>query len=297
MSLRNSNVSSLCLAITLLLALNSAVLGKPPSDDVIQLLPQQIGGFRLVGEVRPSDAFAREGLLGPQAAGQRLEADRHYSSAEADYLSSENSRLFVEVVHFPGDSDAYSLLTIAARSARDPERTELGQITRQVGTASVTLRGGIAFFKGTRFVRVTAREPATQDPNNMITLARLISDRIEKGEGDLPVPSSTCIDGGSQGRQSLASVRSRSVFRPTSTRPGSSEGDAYAMPLTTARQFIMVEYNNRAGGVNDRSILAKIERCVRMSLVTSAYRRVGNIHVCFNAADEQTQKSGSPGGD
>ena len=35
----------------------------------------------------------RDGLIGPQAAGQRLEADRHYSMAEAEYLSSANSRL------------------------------------------------------------------------------------------------------------------------------------------------------------------------------------------------------------
>ncbi len=88
-------------------------------------------------------------------------------AAEAEYVSSENSRLLVEVVRFPRDSDAYSLLTIVARSARDPRSPELGQITREVGTASVILPGRIAFFKGTTFVRVTAREPAAQDPNNL----------------------------------------------------------------------------------------------------------------------------------
>ena len=97
-------------------------------------------------------------------------------------------RVFVvEVSPIPRDSDAYSLLTVAARSARDPAQSGLGQITREVGTASVIFPGRVAFFKGTTFVRVTAREPGAQDANNVVTLARLIADRIEKGEADVPV--------------------------------------------------------------------------------------------------------------
>lgn len=298
MGLRNSIYSSLFSAILLLLALQSAALGKPPSDDVIQLLPKEIGGFRLVGLVRPSDTLAREGLLGPQAAGQRLEADRHYSAAAADYLSSEDSRVFVEVVRFPQDSDAYSLLTIAARSARDPARTELGQITREVGTASVMFPDGIAFFKGTKFVRVTSREPANQDLNNIMTLARLISDRIEKGEADLPVLVKHLPRWGeAQGSAVyLAGFRSLRAVLPDQPLLDhvSSEGDADAVAANYgATRFIIVEYNTpQLAGDNDRSILAKIEELrTEGQPVPSAYRRVGNYSVfVFNAADEQTAK-------
>lgn len=298
MGLRNSIYSSLFSAILLLLALQSAALGKPPSDDVIQLLPKEIGGFRLVGLVRPSDTLAREGLLGPQAAGQRLEADRHYSAAAADYLSSEDSRVFVEVVRFPQDSDAYSLLTIAARSARDPTRTELGQITREVGTASVMFPDGIAFFKGTKFVRVTSREPANQDLNNIMTLARLISDRIEKGEADLPVLVKHLPRWGeAQGSAVyLAGFRSLRAVLPDQPLLDhvSSEGDADAVAANYgATRFIIVEYNTpQLAGDNDRSILAKIEELrTEGQPVPSAYRRVGNYSVfVFNAADEQTAK-------
>ncbi|MFN2512813.1 MAG: DUF6599 family protein [Pyrinomonadaceae bacterium] len=297
MVLRNSLYSP-CLAVMLLLALQSAAVGKPPSDDLIQLLPKEIGGFHLVGVVRTSDTLAREGLLGPQAAGQRLEADRHYSTAEADYLSGDNSRLFVEVVRLPRDSDAYSLLSIAARNARDTARTGHGRITRELGTASVTFSGGIAFFKGTKFVRITAREPATQDPNNIIALARLISNRIEKGEADLPVLVKHLPQWEeAQGRAVyLAGFRSLRAILPDQPLLDqvSSEGDADAVAANYgATRFVIVEYNTpQLAGDNDRSILAKIEELrTQGQLVPSAYRRVGNYSVfVFNAADEQTAK-------
>jgi len=298
MGLRKSIYSSLSLAIMLLLALNSTALAKPPSDELIQLLPRELGGFRLVGVVRPSETLGREGLLGPQAAGQRLEADRHYSAAEAEYLSSENSSLLVEVVQFPRDSDAYSLLTIAARSARDSARSELGQITREVGTASVALPGSIAFFRGTKFVRVTAREPAAQDPNKIFALARLISDRIAKGEADIPVlvkhlPRWEEAQGRVVYLAGFGSLRAALPDQPILDRV-SSEGDADAVAANYGpTQFIIVEFNTpQLAGDNDRSILAKIEELRSQGqLVPSAYRRVGNYSVfVFNAADEQAAK-------
>ena len=148
MGLRNSIYSSLSLAIVLLLALGSTALAKPPSDEVIRLLPKELGGFRLVGVVRPSETLVREGLLGPQAAGQKLEADRHYSVAEAEYVSSENSRLLVEVVRFPRDSDAYSLLTIAARSARDPARVRTRPDHQRGGNSLRNLAGPHRLLQG-----------------------------------------------------------------------------------------------------------------------------------------------------
>jgi hypothetical protein len=296
--LRNSIFSSFSLATILLLALNSIALAKPPSDEVIQLLPKELGGFRLAGVVRPSDTFAREGLLGPQAAGQRLEADRHYSEAEAEYVSGENSRLLVEVVRFPRDSDAYSLLTIAARSTRDPAHAELGEITKEVGTAGIILPGRIAFFKGTIFVRVTARESVAQDPNNILALARLISDRIQKGEADIPVLVKHLPRWEeAQGRVVyLAGFGSLRTVLPDQALLDSvnSEGDADAVAANYgSTQFIIVEYNTpQLAGDNDRTILAKIEELrTQGQPVPSAYKRVGNYSVfVFKAANEQAAK-------
>lgn len=282
----------------LLLALHSTTLAKPPSDQVIRLLPKEIGGFRQIGEVRPSETLIREGLLGPQAAGQRLEADRHYSLAESEYLSPESSRLLVEVVRFPRDSDAYSLLTIAGRSAREPAQTGPGQITREVGTASVIWPGRIAFFKGTVFVRITAREPAAESQSNIVTLARLFSDRIEKGEADIPVlvkhlPRWEEAQGHVvylAGFRSLRAVLQNQPLLDTV----SSEGDADAVAANYGpTQFVIVEYNTpQLAGDNDRSIVAKIEELrTQGQSVPSAYRRVGNYSVfVFNAPDEQAAK-------
>jgi len=280
----------------LLLALNCTALAKPPSDAIIRLLPKELGGFRVVGVVRESDALAREGLLGPQAAAQRLEADRHYSAAEAEYISSDNSPLLVEVVRFSRDSDAYSLLTIAARSAR--AHAELGQITREVGTACVVLPGRIAFFKGTTFVRVTAREPAAQDPHNLLALAHLISDRIEKGEADVPVlvkhlPRWEEAQGRAVYLAGFGSLKTVVPGQPILDSV-SSEGDADAVAVNYGPiQFVIVEYNTpQLAGDNDRTIVAKIEELrTQGQLVPSTYRRVGNYSVfVFNAPDEETAK-------
>jgi hypothetical protein len=296
--LRNSSYSSFSLAIVVLLALNFTALAKPLSDEVVRLLPTELGGFRLVGVVRPSDKLAREGLLSPQASGETLEADRHSSVAEAEYVSSENARFFVEVVRLPRDSDAYSLLTISARSVRDPVRPEFGQITQEVGAASVVLPGRIAFFKGRVFVRVTASEPDAQDPNNVAALARLISDRIEKGEADIPVLVKHLPQWEkAQGRVVyLAGFRSLGALLPDQPLLDTvrSEGDADAIATTYGSiQFIIVEYNTpQLAGDNDRTIVAKIEEMrVQGQPLPSAYRRVGNYSVfVFNAPDEPTAK-------
>jgi hypothetical protein len=283
----------------LLLALNSAAFAKPPSEELIQLLPKDLGGFRQVGGVRPSDTVARELLLWLQAAGQTVETDRHYPfSAEAEYVSNEDSRLLVEVIRLPRDSDAYSLLTIAARSARDQTQGQLGQITREMGTASVNLPGRIAFFKGTTFVRVTAGEPASQNPNNVTALARLISDRIGKGEADIPVlvkhlPQWEEVQGHVVYLAGFRSLRAVLPDQPILDAV-SSEGDADAVATNYgATQFIIVEYNTpQLAGDNDRTIVAKIEEMrAQGQPVPSSYRRVGNYSVfVFNAPDEQTAK-------
>lgn len=286
------------LAVILFLALNSTARAKRPSDEIILLLPDEVGGFRLVGGVRPSEILAQEKLLGPHADGQRLEAGRHYTVAEAEYLSSENSRFLVEVARFLRDSDAYSLLTIAARRAREPAQSELGKITRELGTASVILPGRVAFFKGTTFVRVTARESAAQDPDSLIMLARLLSERIEKGEDDIPVLVKHLPRWeGAQGSVTyLAGFRSLREALPDQPLLDSvsSEGDADAVAASYGpAQLIIVEYNTpQLAGDNDRRLVAKIEE-LRMhgQPLPSAYRRVGNYSVfVFNAPDERAAK-------
>lgn len=298
MGVLNSIYSRFSLIVVLLIALSSTALAKQPADDVIQLLPNEIGGFRLVGAVRKSETLVREGLLGPQGAGQRLHPNLHYSIAEADYLSGDNSRLLVEVVRFPRDSDAYSLLTIAAKRSLDPSTADLGKITREVGTASVTLPGRILFFKGRVFVRVTARDPAGQDPDNLIAVGHLMSDGIEKGEADIPVLVKHLPRWEEAQRHVvyLAGFGSLRQVLPDQQLLDSvnSEGDADAVATSYGpTQFVIVEYNTpQLAGDNDRAIAAKIEELrTQAQPVPSAYRRVGNYSVfVFNSPDEQAAK-------
>jgi hypothetical protein len=147
-------------------------------------------------------------------------------------------------------------------------------------------------------VRVTTKEPAAQGPNNIITLARLISDRIEKGEADIPVLVKHLPRWQeAQGRVVyLAGFRSlRAVLQDQPLLDTvSSEGDADAVAANYGpAQFIIVEYNTpQLAGDNDRSIVAKIEELrTQGQLVPSAYRRVGNYSVfVFNSPDAQAAK-------
>jgi hypothetical protein len=297
MGVRNS-IYSVFLVSVLLMGLTATALAKQPSEEVIKLLPREIGGFRRVGGVRLSQALVQEGLLGPEGAGQRLVPDIHYSVAAAEYLSSEGSPLMVELVRFTRDSDAYSLLTIAARSALNPARAELGKITREVGTASVTLPGRILFFKGRVFVRVTAREPSNQESDNFIALGRLISDGIEKGEADIPVLVKH-LPRWEEAQRQVVYLAGFGALRPVfSDQPVldsvNSEGDADAVATNYGpTQFIIVEYNTpQLAADNDRAIATKIEELRSQGQrLPSAYRRVGNYSVfVFNGPNEQAAK-------
>ena len=297
--MRFSSYKHLVLIVILFLACNSSALSKSPAPELVELLPKEIGGYHLAGNVRTSEAMSEEGLLGPQAAAQALEADRHYSTVEANYRSPDNSLLRVVLVRFSRDSDAYSLLTLAARASRNSAQTDVAKLTKDIGTASFLLPGSVAFFKGPTFVRINAVEPTAQDKNSLLTLAQSISERLAKGEDDIPV----LVKHLPQWEKAQSSVIYLAGFRSLRAaipnqpilETVSSEGDADAVAADYGRaQFLIVEYNTpQLAGDNDRSILSKIEELrTQGQPIPSAYRRVGNYSVfVFNAEDEQTAKA------
>ncbi|MGH9971220.1 MAG: DUF6599 family protein [Pyrinomonadaceae bacterium] len=274
-----------------MLVLSFAALAKTPSDEITKLLPREIGAFRQVSPIRPNERLRQEALLNPEAT------NRHLVGGEAEYLSPDGARLLVEVARFSRDSDAYSLLTITAASLRNagqgnsPTGTKLN---REIGTASLTLPGRVSFFKGRTFIRVSEND-SEKNSNGTTTLARLIADRLEKGEGDIPVlvkhlpqweeaqervlylAGFTSLKGVLPNQPLLEAVR--------------SEGDADAVATSYGNlHFLVVEFNTpQLAGDNDRNITAKIQELRGQGqAVPSAYRRVGNYSVfVFDAPSEQ----------
>jgi uncharacterized protein DUF6599 len=283
----------LSLAVLLLLALHFAALAKPGSDEVLKLLPREIGTFRQLGPIRLPQTLAQEELLGSQAGGQNKETD-HFLGAEAEYISADGARLLVEVVRFSRDSDAYSLLTIAAKNLRNAADGESLKIRREIGTASASLPGRVAFFKGPTFVRVLETESAGKDPSSVTTLARLIADRLEQGEADVPVLVKHLPQWEHTQEHLVYLAGFNSLKGILSNQPildsVSSEGDADAVVASYgSSQFVIVEFNTpQLAGDNDRNITAKIQELRSEGQpVPSAYRRVGNYSVfVFNAQSE-----------
>ncbi|MEP6921126.1 MAG: DUF6599 family protein [bacterium] len=268
-------------------------LAKPSAEDLAKLLPNELGTFRLRGKVRlnphPNSAFSLD-LRGPNAP----VALPGFAGAEADYVSAQGGKLLIALVRVERDSDAYSFLTTFAQGLRDAGHANDPRIGKEVGTASVSDANRVTFFKGPIFVTITDLGTSTNS-EKLLMLARLLADRLESGEGDLPVlvkhvPNWERVQDTAvylAGFRSLKGAVSNQAILEAVT----SEGDGDAVVTNQGNsQFVLVEFNTpQLAGDNDRAIIAKIQELRSQNQpVPSAYRRVGNYSVfVFNAPSEQ----------
>lgn len=249
--------------------------------EIIKMLPKEIGDFRQVGAIRSVD---------PSNATNAYSSNTQYPfNALVEYTSPDGARLQVELIKFPQDADAYSFLTLTGR--RDQA---VARISKEAGTATVVLPESTSFFKGRTFVRVSGTQNA-QDKKSL-ELARLISDRLEKGEGDVPVLVKH-LPSWEEAQQRLAYfARFKSLKDALPNQPileaVQSQGDADAVASTYgSAHLLIVEFNTpQLAADNDRGISAKLQELRQQGQpVPSAYRRVGNYSVfVFNAENEQT---------
>jgi hypothetical protein len=254
-----------------------------------------LGAFHQLESMRPSVTLAKQGILQPEYF--LANADPNHASpflgAEAEYLSADGDKLLVEILRTQNDSNAYSLLTLATRKARDgdqPQNIKLGD----VGTASVVTGRSVAFFKGTTFARVTNESASASQP--AIALARLFAATFDKGEDDIPVLVKHLPDWQTTQRSTVYAVNIGPVRDAIPNQAVLSElqfeGGTEAVTANYGQsQLVIVEFTTpQLAGDNDRRIVAKIQelRNQRQPAPT-AYRRVGNYSVfVFNAPDEKT---------
>lgn len=292
-SLRLPTFFSLSCVALFVVALECPGQVKQASDEASSLLPRTIGSFRQFGAVRPDTLVAKEGLLNPSIGNST--APRNFVAAEAEYLSDEGSKHLVEVVRFPRDSDAYSLLTTVAKSLRDVDQPDGIKIGKEVGTAGFAYPGGVAFFKGRTFVRISAASPPAKAPDSLMTLAHLFAERLEKGEADVPVLVKHLPQWEKAQERLIYLAGFNSLKGVVPNQPlldvVSSEGDAdAAIAQYGASHMVIVEFNTpQLAADNDRNIATKLQELRNQGQpVTSAYRRVGNYSVfVFNAPSEQ----------
>ena len=255
----------------MLLGLSPFALAEPVSDEITKLLPRELGDFRQASPVQPTDKLAKDGVA-------------------VEYTSTDGVRLLVELVRFSQDSDAYSLLTITGKQDQS-----LANVSKDVGTASVVLRGSVSFFKGRTFVRISELGTPTREAIKSLELARLISDRIEPGEGEIPVLVKHLPQWEDAQKRVIYLARFKSLKDTLPRQPIleaiTSEGDADAVATNYGgAHLLIVEFNTpQLAADNDRSIIARIQELrTQGQPVPSSYRRVGNYSVfVFSAENEQ----------
>jgi hypothetical protein len=279
---------------TLLATIALPAFGHPPSGKLTEMLPTDLGRFHQLPSMRPLISLAREGVLKPEIFRVQPEpGDLPYLGGEVDYLSPDGEKLTVEILKFNGESDAYSFLTLVAERMREAEPdARLKQ--SGIGTTSIQSQKGVAFYKGATVVRITNSNSNSLKPENTIALARLFGERIEKGEGDVPVLIKHLPDWETAqstavylvGHEALKSTVSNEVFDAFTFEGGAEAVVARYDPA----QLVIVEFTTpQLAGDNDWNIRTKTRELWNQGKpAPTAYRRVGNYAVfVFHAANEQ----------
>ena len=266
---------------------------KEPAAEVDLLLPRTIEGFRQIGAVRSVSSVSKEAVPNPSEIDREAGTSK-FVGAQADYVSADGNRVVVEVVQFPRDSDAYSRLTILAKKQRADGSNGL-KIGRDLGTAGFAQADRVAFFKGRTFVSISAAEPTGQAAENLVTLARLFANSLDKGEGDVPVLVKHLPQWEQAQERAVYLAGFRSLKDVVPHQPVlevvTSEGDAdAAIAEYGSANLVVVEFNTpQLAADTDRNIVAKLQELRSQGQpVPSAYRRVGNYSVfVFDAPSEQ----------
>jgi len=285
------SLSLILATVAALFGLVTAAFAEPASNEAVKLFPRVMGDFRQTGQIRPSASLATEGPLSPRLSASKETNSSEFAGGEADYVASDGTLLLVQVVRLSQDADAYSFLTLVPRTQVD---TNI-KITREIGTASLFLPNSVSFFKGPVFVRVTEASAAKGVSTKVAVFARLFADRLEAGEGDVPVLVKHLPRWEEAQERAVYFSRFKSLKDAVANQPVleavSSEGDADAVLGNYGNaQLLIVEFNTpQLAGDNDRSIKARIQELKSQGLpVPSAYRKTGNYSVfVFNAPSEQ----------
>jgi hypothetical protein len=267
--------------LILLLLLFAPVYATVPTDEAAKLLPDQVNDVRA------------------QGAAQQISADLFKDSTPEDFgVLSAATRIYgggrfqVTLIKTRSDSNAYAFLTNEARKASPPLTVRQGY----VGIAAIDSPGGVTFVKGPAIVRITAAAREAGSPEATLNFARLFAERLDKGDGDIPVlvrhlPDWEKVQGSATYAVSQAALRQVLANHPVS-EVVSFEGGAEAVTAAYGQSRLVIVENTtpQLATDNDARIQGRIRQLREQGQsVPTAYQRVGNYSVLvFDAPDEQT---------
>jgi hypothetical protein len=284
--LQSISISKLLFAGVLLVTTAPWAGAHAVSNKASEMLPNELGKYHQLSAVRPLETLTRQGMLAPETFRAGNDPSKTaLIGGETEYLSPTGERLTVEIIQFEQDTDAYSFLTLIAKTMQAPDaawRISLGE----VGTASVTSSNAVAFFKGTTFVRITKAEKSARQMESALALAHLFADGIDKGENDIPVllrhlPNWETARANAVYVVSATPLKNQVGDQPVLDSLNFEGGTEAVVANYSSSQLVIVEFTTpQLAADNDRRIIEKIhELWSQGKPAPTGYRRVGNYSV------------------
>ena len=216
-------------------------------------------------------------------------------ATQKEWVSPTGERLLVKRTDLPTETKAYEAFSLAAAEARAKEPGI--EIQNAPGTAGFATKDQVVFFKGLSFVTVTSLKPVSGS-TDLSKLAQIVSDSIDKGEGEIPVLIKHLPEP-EQAQKNTVYLNSFNTLTSLAPQQGvltavQGDGNADAALATLASgKVLLVEFNTpQLASDNDKRIIERINELWKLGQpAPSAYRRVGNYSVfVFDAPNEQTAK-------
>jgi hypothetical protein len=276
---------SLVTAVFLLSTLTN-VFAETPTADLLPLFPVRVGDFVRVGNPRPAETVNQQAASNPATPASTR-------AGQVEYVGKPG-RASVEIVSFNQDAEAYSFLTLVASSLR--ANNNPAEVDSKYGTASVSDKDQIAFFKGRTFVRVKVL--GKKGLSVADNFARALADTIEKGEGEIPALIKHLPNPDQSKKTAVFLTRFTTVqsLMPDQTVLSSiqtgRDGDA-AFVDSGLGKVLVVEFNTpQLAKENDDRLVTQIRELWKQGQPAPVgYRRVGNYSVfVFDAPDAAVAK-------
>lgn len=267
-----------------LLPLLFAVIGAAqtlPTEPAAKLLVDRLGELKAATK---ATAFNPETLPG---FGNDFRVN---SAARRSYVTKDGQRFGVTIISTDSDAGAYALLTNVRYAS---QTTESAAADGRVGTASFVLPNKLFFVQGRTFLALD-REDGKAGPHPLTDIARAFAERIDRGEGEIPVLVKHLPDWERAQQSLLYAVTENGLKKALSNQPVfdavSFEGGAQAVIADyQGPKLVIVEFNTpQLATDNNQRIAARIQELRSQGQPTpTAYRRVGNYSVfVLDAANE-----------
>jgi hypothetical protein len=262
-------------------------LAEGATDEAAKMLPDKLGDFRATSAARPT----------PFHPDTKQEDSGEVSAASRDYYSASKKLFLVGVAKARSDSAAFARLSDAVQRML---KTKASQTTKLdgIGTAAFIAPQRLAFFKGSTFVGIYGPEDQPDNREEMIAFARLLSETLDNGEGDIPALVKHLPDWEQAQLRAAYAVSLPALLDATEHQPVLNDinfegGTEAVIAPYDQGQLVIIEYTTpQLAADADARIVESIKRLREGNQpAPSGYRRVGNYSVLvFNAPDEQAAK-------